>query len=74
MDSDREQTCSCYKGAGIGWEGKKWEFGTSKGKLLYIEWVDNKVLLYSTQETSIQYPVVTHNGKDCEKNMKKQYI
>ena len=22
----------------------------------------------------IQYPVVNHNGKDCEKNMKKQYI
>ena len=28
-------------------EGRDWEFGISRCKLLYIEWV-NKVLLYST--------------------------
>ena len=29
-------------------EGQKdWEFGIRKGKLLYIGWIKNKVLLYS---------------------------
>ena len=32
-------------------------------KLLYIEWVNNKVLLYST-ENSIQYLIISHNGKE----------
>ena len=31
-------------------------------KLLYIKWINNKVLLYST-EKYIQYPVINHNGK-----------
>ena len=39
-----------------------WEFGTSRCKLLYIEWINNKVLLYSIGN-SIQYPVINHNGK-----------
>ena len=39
----REQTCSCQVGAGEG--GKGWEFGISRGKLLYKEWINNKVLL-----------------------------
>ena len=30
---------------------------------LYIEWINNKVLLYST-ENYIQYPMVNHNGKE----------
>ena len=29
-------------------EGKDWEFGISRCKLLYIGWINNKVLLYST--------------------------
>ena len=29
-------------------EGKEWEFGISRGKLIYIGWINNKVLLYST--------------------------
>ena len=33
-------------------EGRKkrrdWEFGVSRDKLLYIGWIDNKFLLYST--------------------------
>ena len=41
-----------------------WEFGISKCKLLHIEWIDNKVLLYSTG--CIQHPVINH-GKECEK-------
>ena len=28
--------------------GRDWEFGISRCKLLYIEWINNKVLLYST--------------------------
>ena len=52
------------KGAGGGIE---WElFGTSRCKLLCIEWIDNKVLLYSTGNY-IQYPVINHNGKEYEK-------
>ena len=29
--------------------GKDWEFGISRGKLLYIKQMNNKVLLYSTR-------------------------
>ena len=39
------------------------EFGTNRCKLLYIEWIHNKDLLYST-ENYIQYPVITHNEKE----------
>ena len=43
-----------------------WEFGISRCKLLYIGWINNKVLLYSTGN-HIQYPVINHNGKEYEK-------
>ena len=43
-----------------------WEFGISRCKLLYIEWINNKVLLYSMGNYS-QYPVINHNGKEYEK-------
>ena len=52
------------KGAGRG--GKDWEFGISRCTLLYIEWINNKVLLYSTVNYS-QYPVRNHSGKEYEK-------
>ena len=52
-----------------GWRGMDWEFGISRCKLLYIEWIDNKVLLYSTGKY-IQYPVIKHNGKEYEKECK----
>ena len=52
------------KGEGIG-GGKGWEIGISRGKLLYREWINNKVLLYSTGNY-IQYPVINQNGKECE--------
>ena len=42
--------------------GMDWEFGISRCKLLYIEWI-NKVLLYSTRNY-IQYPVINHNVKE----------
>ena len=53
------------KGEGGG-GGMEWEFGISRCKLLYIEWINNKVLLCSTGNY-IQYPVINHNGKEYEK-------
>ena len=44
--------------------GMKWEFGISRCKLVYTEWI-NKVLLYSTGNY-IQYPVINHNGREYE--------
>ena len=41
------------------------EFGISRFKLLYIECMNNKVLLYSTGNY-IQYTVINHDGKECE--------
>ena len=46
--------------------GRDWEFGISRCKLLYIGWINNKVLLYSIGNY-IQYPVINHNGKEYEK-------
>ena len=60
----REQTCGCQGGEGGG--GKDWELGITRCKLLYIGWIKNKVLLYST-ENYIQHPVINHNGKEYEK-------
>ena len=37
-------------------------------KLLCIEWINNKVLLYSTGNYS-QYPIINHNGKNMKKNI-----
>ena len=41
-----EQTCGCQRGEGG--SGMNWEFGVSRHKLLYLEWISNEVLLYST--------------------------
>ena len=49
-----------------------WEFGISKCKLLHIEWTNNKVLLYSTGNY-IQYLVISHNGKEYEKECTYMY-
>ena len=53
------------KGEGAG-GAKCQEFGISRCKLLYTEWINNKVLLYSTGNY-IQYPVINPNGKGYEK-------
>ena len=50
------------KGEGVG-GGMDWDVGVSRCKLLYTEWINNKVLLYST-ENYIQYPMINHNGKE----------
>ena len=46
----------------MGRGGKDWESGISRCKLLYIEWINNRVLLCSTGNYIQLYPV--------EKNMK----
>ena len=45
-----------------------WEFVVSRSKLLHLEWINNKVLMYST-ENYIQYTVLNHNGKEYRKRM-----
>ena len=39
-----------------------WKFGVSRYKLSYIEWINNKVLLYGTGNY-IQYHAISDNGK-----------
>ena len=56
--------------------GMDWEFGISRSKLLYIlyiEWINNKVLLYRTGNY-IQYLVINYNGKESEKEYIYIYI
>ena len=53
--------------------GKGWEFGISRGKLLYVGWINNKALLYSTGNY-IQHPVTNHIGKEYEKEYINIYI
>ena len=40
-----------------------WEFGVGRCKQLHLEWINNKVLLYSTGNY-IQSPGIHHNGKE----------
>ena len=47
-------------------EGINYEFGISKYKLLYIEQVNNKDILYNTGNYT-QYLVITYNGRESEK-------
>ena len=51
----------------------EWEVGVSKCKLLYMEWINNKVLLYST-ENYIQYPMINHNEKEYLKKRMYTYV
>ena len=48
--------------------GKDWEFEVSRCKFLYIEWIKNKVLLYSKGNYT-QYLVIIFNGNNLKKNM-----
>ena len=45
-----------------------WDFEVGRCKLLHLEWINNKVLMYSTGNY-IQYPVINHNGKEYKKRM-----
>ena len=41
----------------------EWIVEVSRCKLLFMEWINNKVLLYSS-ENYFQYPMINHNGKE----------
>ena len=60
--TDIENRTVVAKGEGV-W-GR--EVGVSRCELLYIEWINNKVLLYSTGDY-IRHPVINHNGEEYEK-------
>ena len=47
IDSQTQKTDLWLSREGGG-GGKGWEFGVSRCKLVYIEWINNKVLLHST--------------------------
>ena len=61
----REQICGCQGRGGVG-EGQIWSLGLADANYLYLEWINNKVLHYSTGNY-IQYAVIHHNGKKNEK-------
>ena len=44
----------------------KWEGELSRWKLLHLEWINNKVLLYSTGN-NVQQLEITYNEKELEK-------
>ena len=54
-------------------EGMEWEVGVSRCRLLLIEWINNKVLLYNT-ESHIQYSMISPNGKEYLKKNVYMYI
>ena len=58
--TDTENRAVVAKGEGAGGQ-MEWKVGVSRCKFLYTEWINNKVLLYST-ENYIQYPVINNNG------------
>ena len=41
----------------------EWEVGFCRYKLLYVEWLNSKILLYS-MGNYIQYLMINHNGKE----------
>ena len=53
--------------------GKDGESGISKYKPVYIGWINNKVLLCNTGNCS-QYTVISHKGKEYEKEYIYIYI
>ena len=61
-NSQRAQVCDCQ---GMGGDMDQ-EFGIHRNKLLYIERINNKVLLFSSGNYS-QYPMINHNGNEYEK-------
>ena len=58
--TNRYQTSVCQEG------GINWESGISRCELLHIEWINNKVLLYSPGNY-IQYLMISHNEKEYER-------
>ena len=54
-------------------EGTDWKFGVNRRKLIFIECINNKVLLYSTGNY-IQYPVISQNEVEYEKGYMYVFI
>ena len=61
-----------FSGGGGG-GGMEWEVWVSRCELLYIGRINNKVLQYST-ENYIQYPMISHNGRDYTKKRMHIYV
>ena len=55
------QTDGCQEEGG--WGSTEWETEVSRCKPLYVQWINNKVLLNSTGN-SIQYPMISRDGKE----------
>ena len=51
----------------MGRGGMDWKFGVSRCKILYIEWIKNKILLYNTENYNPYFVIM-------EKNMKIMYL
>ena len=67
---DIENRLVCAKGEGVK-GGVDWEYGLTDANY-NIEWINSKVLLYhigiyNIAQNYIQYPMTSHNGKECEK-------
>ena len=60
--TDIENRLTVAKGERIR-EGMDWQAEVSRCKLLYIEWINNRVQLYN-MGNHIQYPIIKHNGKE----------
>ena len=53
----REQTCGCQGGG----SEMDWESEVGRCKLFHLEWINNEVLLYST-DNYIQSVLIEHDG------------
>ena len=60
-----------YKGGR--WGGINWEIGIDIHIILYIKYITNKDLLYSTGN-STRYSVMTYMGKDSKKEWIYVYV
>jgi len=45
-------------------DGRTGSLGLAQANL-YTVWINNRVILYNTGNY-IQYPLINHNGKECE--------
>ena len=73
-DSWTQRTYLFAKGEGFR-EWSEWEVGVNRPKLLYIEWINNRVPLYSAKN-HMQYHMINHKSilkhniknkpKDCK--------
>ena len=61
--SIKGQTCGFQGGSG----GMDWEFEVDRCKLSHLEWINNKVLLYSTRNY-IRSPVTNHIRQEYEED------